>query len=160
VIQGASYLPTVLSDVPLDAALMTEETFGPVLPIVAFDSDAEAVAQANSGEYGLGAAVFTRDRARADRVSRQLIVGGVTVNDVAVIYGALEVPFGGRKSSGVGQVHGEDALRRFVHAMPVVEDRFGAAEDAVWFPYTEDKTKRLRKALDMLWGTPLRWLLS
>jgi hypothetical protein len=44
--------------------------------------------------------------------------------------------------------------------MPVVEDRFGAAEDAVWFPYTEDKTKRLRKALDMLWGTPLRWLLS
>jgi acyl-CoA reductase-like NAD-dependent aldehyde dehydrogenase len=158
--EGGSYLPTVLSDVPLGCSLMTEETFGPVIPVVPFDTEAEAIAMANAGEFGLGGAVFGRDLTRCRRVARQLVVGGVTINDVALIYGALELPFGGRKSSGVGQVHGEDALRRFVHAMPVLEDRFGSKEEAVWFPYTDDKIARLRKALDVLWGTPLKWLLS
>ena len=69
------------------------------------------------------------------------------------------MPFGGLKSSGLGQVNGADGLLNYCSAFPILTDRFGAREEAVWHPYTEDKTSKLKKALGVLWGTPLRWFL-
>lgn len=156
---GLTYTPTVLVDVNHSQALMQEETFGPILPIVVVEDEAEAIRLANDSNYGLSASVWTRNKARGEEVARQLQSGSATINETSLVYGALEVPFGGVKSSGLGQVNGADGLRNYCSAFPILTDRFGAKEEAVWHPYTEEKTSKLKKALSVLWGTPLRWFL-
>ena len=156
---GGTYAPTVLVDVDHSQALMQEETFGPVLPIMVVEDEAEAIRLANDCPYGLSASVWTKDKARGEQVARQLQAGSATINESSLIYGALEVPFGGLKSSGLGQVNGADGLRNYCRAFPILTDRFGANEEAVWFPYTAEKTEKLKKALKVLWGTPVKWLI-
>jgi lactaldehyde dehydrogenase len=99
---GAFVAPTILADVPIDQAVFREETFGPVVPIVAFDSIDEAVALANDTRYGLQAAVFTRDLSTALSVAYGLEAGGVIVNWSSAVR-AENLPFGGRKMSGHGR---------------------------------------------------------
>ena len=151
--------PAVLTGVTHDMALMTEETFGPILPIMVVDSEDEAIAIANDSAYGLGANVWSRDKGKAQRIASMLEVGAVSINDAALAYGALEVPFGGRKASGVGQVNGAEGLRNFTFAQPVLTERIGPKQEWIWYPYTDDKVDGLKKALKWMWGTPLRWFL-
>lgn len=90
-----------------------EETFGPLLPVVAFDSEAHAVGLANDSELGLNASVWSQDIAKAERVARQLQVGNWAVNDVLKNIGHPGLPFGGVKISGFGRYHGAEGLRQF-----------------------------------------------
>jgi succinate-semialdehyde dehydrogenase/glutarate-semialdehyde dehydrogenase len=154
------YEATVLTDVTHDMLVMKEETFGPILPILRVRDEEEAVRLANDSTYGLGANVWTRDDARAMALARRIESGSICVNDSAVTYGALEAPFGGRKSSGVGQVNGEAGLRGYCYATPVVFDRFGPREEQVWYPYTAAKGRLLQRMIRWVWGTPLGDLLS
>jgi lactaldehyde dehydrogenase len=103
--EGAFVAPTILADVPVDEAVFREETFGPVVPIVAFDTIEQAVALANDSPYGLQAAVFTRDLSTAMSVAYGLEAGGVIVNWSSAVR-AENLPFGGRKLSG----HGREGL--------------------------------------------------
>ncbi len=154
------YEPTVLVDVTHDMAIMREETFGPVLPIVRVPDEDAAVRLANDTTYGLAANVWTRDEHKAIGLAKRICAGSVCVNDSAITYGATEAPFGGRRSSGVGQVNGETGLRGYCFAQPIVIDRFGAKEEQVWYPYTADKARMLQRIMHWLWGTPLgRWLI-
>ena len=156
---GHYYPPTVLVDVDHGMALMKEETFGPVLPIIVVDDDAEAIRLANDCAYGLSASVWTTDKAKGERIARQLEAGSATINETSMVYGALELPFGGAKASGVGSVNGASGLLSYCRPFPILTDRFGLKEEAVWHPYTEDKTEKLMKALRVMWGSPLKWLL-
>ena len=81
------------------------------------------------------------------------------VNDSGLSYGAFEVPFGGRKQSGVGQVHGDNCLRDYCYAQPIIVDRFGLEREHVWYPYTSEMLTSLQKAIRYLWGSPARWLM-
>jgi succinate-semialdehyde dehydrogenase/glutarate-semialdehyde dehydrogenase len=110
--EGFFYQPTVLADVPDDATLLIEEIFGPVAPVIPFDDEAEAVRRANSTEYGLVAYVFTRDLARAMRVSEALKVGMVGLNQGVVSNAAA--PFGGVKASGVGREGGFEGIKEYL----------------------------------------------
>jgi len=157
--EGSYYQPTVLTEVTHDMDIMTEETFGPVLPIVVVDTEEDALRLANDTRFGLGASVWTRDKRRGEGLARRLDAGAVMINESSMAYGALEVPFGGWKESGVGQVNGADGLRRYCHAQPIITDRFGAKEEGVWYPYTADKVDGIQKAAKWLFGTPLRWLM-
>jgi succinate-semialdehyde dehydrogenase/glutarate-semialdehyde dehydrogenase len=139
---------------------MREETFGPVLPIMRVANEDEAVRLANDSPYGLAGSVFTRDDRRGLALARRIDTGSVCLNDSAVTYGALEAPFGGRKSSGVGQVNGEAALRGYCFAQPILVDRFQLKEERVWYPYTADKAGLLDKLVRYVWGTPLGRFLS
>ncbi len=153
------YEPTVLGDVTHDMAIMREETFGPILPILRVKDEDEAVLLANDSVYGLSSQVWTKDAKKALRLARRIEAGSVCINDTAITYGATEAPFGGRKSSGVGQVNGEAGLRGYTYALPIVIDRFGQKAEHVWYPYTADKDRLLRKIMKVIWGTPLgRWM--
>ena len=99
----------MLTDVPLDARVATEETFGPVAPLIPFDAEDEAIAIANASEYGLAAYLFTRDLGRAHRVGEALDYGMVAVNDGTL--GWVQAPFGGLKGSG-GRARGRPPRAR------------------------------------------------
>jgi len=151
--------PTVMTDVTEDMLIMTEETFGPVLPIVRCKDEAEAVRRANASKYGLSGSVWTKDKKKGFEIARTIETGSVCVNDTGLTYGALEVPFGGRKQSGVGHVHGANALRNYCHPQPIITDRFGLKREHVWYPYTADALNGLQKAMKYIWGTTVRRLM-
>ena len=109
---GWFYRPTVLTDVPKDARLCTEEIFGPVAAIVRFEDEAEAIRQANATEYGLVAYAFTRDFARATRVFEALETGMVGINQGIVSNPAA--PFGGVKASGFGREGGFEGIDEYL----------------------------------------------
>ncbi|MFE9252317.1 aldehyde dehydrogenase family protein [Streptomyces sp. NPDC007088] len=99
---GAAYAPTVLTDLPADTTLASEEVFGPVLSVVRVDGEEEAYAAVNDSKYGLQAGVFTHNVQSAFRAHRALEVGGVIIGD-APSYRADQMPYGGAKLSGVGR---------------------------------------------------------
>jgi len=154
------YEPTVLVDVTHDMALMREETFGPILPIVRVRDENEALRLANDCIYGLAANVWSKDKDKAMRLAKRIEAGSVCVNDSAITYGVTEAPFGGRKASGVGQVNGATGLRSYCFAQPILLDRFGTKEEQMWYPYTSEKAKLLQKIMKWIWGTPLGRMMS
>jgi 5-carboxymethyl-2-hydroxymuconic-semialdehyde dehydrogenase len=101
---GLFYRPTLFVDAPSGSEILTQEVFGPVLTLQAFDDEDEAVALANSTDYGLAAILYTGDRERAERVSARLVAGTVWVNCFFVR--DLAAPFGGSRNSGVGREGG------------------------------------------------------
>ncbi|WP_414731264.1 NAD-dependent succinate-semialdehyde dehydrogenase [Vineibacter terrae] len=105
------YAPTVLADVPDDALIMREETFGPVAALAPFDSEDEVVARANASEYGLAAYVVTRNGGRGLRLSRRLEYGMIAVNRVRIT--GAPIPFGGVKQSGLGREGARCGLEAF-----------------------------------------------
>ncbi|HVR89080.1 MAG TPA: aldehyde dehydrogenase family protein [Candidatus Limnocylindria bacterium] len=109
---------TVLRDVPEDSRMLTEEVFGPALPIVIVNDLDEAIAKANSSVYGLGSSIWTKDLAKARRAMEQIQAGYTWVNDIQVAYDQL--PFGGAKQSGFGKEHGLEALDGYLEKKSVV----------------------------------------
>ncbi|MBJ7384755.1 MAG: aldehyde dehydrogenase family protein, partial [Mycolicibacterium sp.] len=121
---GTFYEPTVLVDVDHSMACMTDETFGPTLPIMKVSSVAEAVRLANDSQYGLSAAVFSRNLERANDVALQLDCGGVNVNDVISNLMCTTAPMGGWKTSGIGaRFGGPEGLRKYCRIETVVAPR-------------------------------------
>jgi succinate-semialdehyde dehydrogenase/glutarate-semialdehyde dehydrogenase len=107
--KGNYYLPTILTNISKDMRVYKEEVFGPVLPIMTFDTEEEAVVLANDTPYGLTAEIFTKDIKKAYRVAAQVHAGGVSINS-DVIYSPY-CPIGGYKKSGLGREYGEEGLK-------------------------------------------------
>ncbi|CAK7326354.1 unnamed protein product [Dovyalis caffra] len=123
--------PTVLVNVNHTMKLMQEETFGPIMPIMKFNTDEEAVKLANDSRYGLGCAVFSGSQRRAREITSQIHCGVAAVNDFASSYMCQSLPFGGVKDSGFGRFAGVEGLRACCLVKSVVEDR--------WWPYIKTK---------------------
>ncbi|GIW71821.1 MAG: aldehyde dehydrogenase [Planctomycetota bacterium] len=146
------YLPTVLAEVPPDALVLQEETFGPVLSLVAVANAEEAVAQANASPYGLTASIWTRDLARARALARRLAAGVVTVNNHAFTGALPMLPWGGLKASGHGVTSSPHALEHLTQPRAVVIDRGQGPGDVWWYPYTETLLELARGSLRLLGG--------
>jgi acyl-CoA reductase-like NAD-dependent aldehyde dehydrogenase len=120
--------------------VMTEETFGPVVPVMKVRDAEEALRLANDSRYGLGGSVFTRDFRRGEEVARRMETGAVNVDDVLTNYLTLEVPMGGWKSSGIGQRHSASGIRKFCRVESIVSPRFPQpGADPLWFPHSRRK---------------------
>jgi succinate-semialdehyde dehydrogenase/glutarate-semialdehyde dehydrogenase len=143
------FAPTVLADVTHEMRIMREETFGPVLPVMAFDDDDEAVGLANDSEYGLAASVWTRDRARGERLARHIHAGTVMVNDAISCFGISEAPHGGVKSSGLGRTHGRFGLDEMVRMKYLDSDRLPGMKKVWWYGYSESFARQMEGFLDM-----------
>jgi len=154
------YEPTVLAYVTHEMRIMREETFGPVLPVMAFDSDEEAVRLANDSEYGLAASVFTRDNARGERLARRIQAGTVMVNDVVSCFGISEAPHGGNKSSGVGRAHGRFGLEEMVRMKYVDTDLMPGMKKVWWYGYGANFTRQMEGFLDLQFARGLAQRLS
>ena len=111
--EGLYFTPTVLTGVTPDMLVMQEETFGPVAPILIFDTEAEAVQAANDTEYGLAAYLWTRDLDRAFRVSERLEYGIIGLNDP--VPSTAQAPFGGVKQSGYGREGGPWGIQEYLN---------------------------------------------
>lgn len=150
---GFFYPPTVLVDVTDDMEILREETFGPVLPMVPVADVDEAIRRANDSKFGLTASGWTRSRAMAERLQRELDAGVVTINDHAVAFGETTGSWGGVRESGIGRAHGEFGLHELVNVKYVMRDP-GTDDASPWFyPYDEDFDAFLGAALPMMYGT-------
>lgn len=143
------YAPTVLAGVTQDMRIMREETFGPVLPVMACADDDEAVRLANDSEYGLAASVWTRDAKRGERLARRIHAGTVMVNDVISCFGISEAPHGGVKASGVGRTHGRFGLDEMVRVKYLDMDRMPGMKKVWWHGYGESFRRQMEGFLDM-----------
>jgi len=120
---GRFFAPTLIADATAEMAVMREETFGPVLPIMRVRDAEEAVRIANDTPTGLSGSVWSGDARRARQIARRLQAGSVCVNDALVNYFCVEAPLGGVKGSGIGFRHGPEALRQFCRVETIIEDR-------------------------------------
>ena len=131
--------PMVVTNLPEDSLMATEETFGPIIPIFSFADESEVVSRANDTAYGLTASVWSADDERADRVARALHCGGVSINNVMATEATPALPFGGVGESGYGRFKGAHGLRAMCNPKSVIVDKDGTKLEANWYPYTEEK---------------------
>ncbi|VAW01588.1 Succinate-semialdehyde dehydrogenase [NAD]; Succinate-semialdehyde dehydrogenase [NADP+], partial [hydrothermal vent metagenome] len=118
---GAFYPPTVLADVAAGMPVYSEETFGPVASVMSFDDEADAIRIANDSDFGLGAAVFTRDVVRGEQIARErLEAGACFVN--SFVASDPRLPFGGIKMSGYGRELAANGMHEFLNIKTVVVD--------------------------------------
>ena len=149
---GRFYEPTVLVDVDHSMSCMTEETFGPTLPIMKVADAEEAIRLANDSQYGLAASVWTKDTARGEAIARRIESGVVCVNDAQVNYLALELPMGGWKASGLGSRHGAGGIRKYARQQSLLVTRLAPKRDIHMFPYRARTTRLLGRMVKLLYG--------
>jgi acyl-CoA reductase-like NAD-dependent aldehyde dehydrogenase len=149
---GDFYEPTLLVDVNHTMECMTEETFGPTLPIMKVRDADEAVRLANDSPYGLAASVWTKDAVKGEQVARRVEAGAVCVNDAQINYVALELPMGGWKASGLGSRHGPGGIRKYTKQQTILVTRFAPKRDMHMLPYKGRTTKLVGRLLKLLYG--------
>lgn len=143
-IEGApNFPPTIVTNVNDDMDIQREETFGPTITIMKFNTEDEAIFHANDTIYGLSSSVWTSDLARADRFVRAIDAGNVCVNDVMVTEGNSGLPFGGVKQSGIGRYKSGVGLHNFCNIKSVMVDPGKKDSEGHWYPYTKEKFQAL-----------------
>ena len=149
--QGLFYPPTVLVDVDHTMQCMTEETFGPTLPVMKVQSEEEAVRLANDSIYGLNGSVWTKDQERGERIARRLETGGVSVNNAMATIFQFPMPFGGWKQSGIGnRFGGAGGMLKYCRPQSVTTERLSLTSEIHWYPYTKSRGKLQEKLVRML----------
>ncbi len=152
--------PTIVSNVSHSMSIVQEETFGPVLAVMKFKSEAEAIQLANDSVFGLSASVWSRDLARAQRVARAIRTGNISINNALATQGNSALPYGGLKDSGFGRYRGAFGLHAFSNIKSVLIDKQGSNPEMYWYPYSPKKVRLLSKLLDALYGANPAGLLS
>jgi acyl-CoA reductase-like NAD-dependent aldehyde dehydrogenase len=149
-VQPPLVLPTVLVDVPEDAAAIQEETFGPTLTVTKVDTAEQGVALSNASRYGLGGSVFGKARAMA--LARAMRAGMVSVNSTLTFAGFPSLPFGGVGDSGFGRIHGDDGLREMSRPKAITRRRMRSAVPTTTYARKPKHMRMLERILKFKHG--------
>src|SRR3954447_3103352 len=150
---GRFFEPTVLVDVDHAMKCITEETFGPTLPIMKVRDEDEAVRLANDSPYGLGASVFSKNADRGEAIARRIEAGAANVNDAMINYTVLELPMGGAKASGLGSRHGAGGIRKYSSQQAiVVTAKMAMKKEIFMYPYKSRTSKLLAGFFKFMYG--------
>lgn len=152
-ISGSYIQPTVLTDVDHRMKIMSDETFGPVIPIKRVDSLDEAVRLANDTTFGLGSSVFGGKAVRG--IAGKLRAGMTAINSVMAYAGIPNLPFGGVGDSGFGRIHGDEGIREFTRIKSTAEQSFSIPMNMLSFRQPKDMPKKLRGMIKQLYGDGL-----
>jgi acyl-CoA reductase-like NAD-dependent aldehyde dehydrogenase len=144
--------PVVLAEVPENSSAVTEETFGPTVTVTPVANLAEAVTLANAGRYGLGSAVFARDRSAAMAAARSLRSGMTSINSALSFAIVPALPFGGVAESGFGRIHGPDGLREFARPKAIARQRMRPLLNLMSFGRTDRDMNRIVLLITLLHG--------
>ncbi len=159
VIKGTQIMPpTVITDLTEEMEIIREETFGPVLPLIKFSTEKEAIALANDSEYGLSASIWTKDLKRADRVASTLKVGNVAINNHMLTEANPALPFGGIKNSGFGRYKGDFGLHTFSNVKSIIIGPSNKVIEPHWYPFTKTKSETFPKLMRAFFTRPRKWI--
>jgi acyl-CoA reductase-like NAD-dependent aldehyde dehydrogenase len=149
----ASYVPpTILTDVPEHSMAVTQETFGPTVTVTSVVNLAEAVSFANASRYGLGSAVFTKDRSAGLAAARSLRTGMTSVNSALGFVQVPALPYGGVGESGFGRIHGPDGLREFTRSKAITRQRMRPLLNVTSFSRSDRDMRRIVTLMTLLHG--------
>ncbi len=149
---GFFFPATVMTDVNHSMSLMRDETFGPVLPVMKFRTEDEAVALANDCTMALSASVWSRDTARAKALARRIRGGVVAINDHLYTHGMSDLPWGGPGESGIGRTHGPEGLFEMTRPKAINWDLLRSKNNLWWYPQDKETYNTLKVALRL--GSP------
>jgi acyl-CoA reductase-like NAD-dependent aldehyde dehydrogenase len=149
--KGSYIAPIVLTGVTHEMRIMKEEIFGPVLPVVTVESEEQALMLANDSQFGLGASVWTKDRAKGERMSHQIESGMVWVNDHSFSHGACQCAWGGVKDSGLGRSHSKFGFYECVNIKQLAWEP-GWTRDMWWQPYDRKLADAIRASAQLLYS--------
>src|SRR5262249_17229712 len=147
---GLFFEPTVLVDVNHDMTCMTEETFGPTLPIMKVRDADEAVALANDSVHGPSSSVFTESRAKGEGVASPIQTGGRNIDEWLRTVFTAAVPMGGGGAPGIGARLGPEGIQKYCRRKAIVRDRLGQKTELHWYPADEKSAKTMSKATRFL----------
>jgi acyl-CoA reductase-like NAD-dependent aldehyde dehydrogenase len=150
-VEGKYFPPTLLTGVNHSMAIMREETFGPIIPVMPFDTIEEAIRLANDSDFGLTASIWTRDIRSGKQLARKIQAGVITINDHLYTHGQPETPWGGRKKSGIGFTHSKFGLWEMTKLKLINWDVIPAKRDAWWFPYDRNAYNGMKAGLKFLY---------
>ncbi len=144
---GEFHAATVVTDVTHEMVVMREETFGPLLPVMPFRNEDEAVALANDCSMALSASIWTRDTRRGKKLADRIDSGVVAINDHLYTHGMSDLPWGGPKESGIGRTHGPEGLMEMTRPKAVNWDWLRARRNMWWYPHDVATYNAIRNAL-------------
>lgn len=139
--------PTILHNITFDDAVMQEEIFGPILPVLTYDSLKSAIEQVNALPKPLSCYVFTKNRKDKQKILNQISFGGGAVNDAVMHITNTNLPFGGVGSSGIGNYHGEAGFKCFTHYKSVLDKPTWIELPLKYYPHTKFKLSWIRKIM-------------
>lgn len=146
-LQTRLFEPTVLHNVSFDDAVMQEEIFGPILPIIVFDDLDEIIREVKSREKPLSCYVFTINKRMKEKIMHEISFGGGCVNDAIMHISNNRLPFGGVGESGTGSYHGEYGFRTFTHYKSILEKASWFEPNLKYYPHTKMKFKWMKRFL-------------
>ncbi|MEM7181340.1 MAG: aldehyde dehydrogenase [Spirochaetota bacterium] len=139
--------PTILRDVSFADKVMQEEIFGPILPVISFDSLDKAITQVKQGAKPLACYIFTNDAKIKEKILQEVSFGGGQVNDTLMHVVNYHLPFGGVGDSGIGSYHGEAGFKVFTHYKSILEKPFFGEPNLKYPPYSKNKLSWIKKIL-------------
>lgn len=149
-VSGEFLAAKVMVNVTHDMDVMRDETFGPVLPVMSFADESEAVRLANDCNLALTASIWSRNTAHAKRLADQLEAGVVAINDHLYTHGMSDLPWGGPKESGIGRTHGPEGLMEMTQPKAVNWDYMRARRNLWWYPQDRATYNAVHQSLQMV----------
>lgn len=142
--QSRLFEPTIMDNVTFEDPVMQEEIFGPILPVISFDSLDSVIKEIKSRQKPLACYIFTSNRQLKDKVLNEISFGGGAVNDALMHISNLNMPFGGVGESGIGSYHGEFGFKTFSHYKSIFEKSLLFESDLKYYPRTDFKLKLIK----------------